>query len=77
MPSFFINGKENLMAVLKGIEPQTVFDFFEEICMIPHGSGNTRQLSAYLKKFAEEINADQKPEEVGIDLLMLIFESVQ
>ena len=63
MPSFFINGKENLMAVLKGIEPQTVFDFFEEICMIPHGSGNTRQLSAYLKKFAEDrgLKVNQEP----------------
>lgn len=27
-----------------------------------------------LKKFAEGINADQKQEEVGIDLLILIFE---
>ncbi len=40
------------MSVLNGIEPKRVFEFFEEICNIPHGSGNTKQLSGYLKDFA-------------------------
>lgn len=39
--------------VLAGIEPAPVFHFFEEICKIPHGSGNEEKLSDYLKMFAE------------------------
>lgn len=39
--------------VLAGIEPMPVFHFFEEICKIPHGSGNEEKLSNYLKAFAE------------------------
>lgn len=42
------------MAVLEGIEPARVFHFFEEICGIPHGSGNIGQISNYLKKFAAD-----------------------
>ena len=30
------------MAVLNHLEPQRVFHFFEELCAIPHGSGNTK-----------------------------------
>ena len=42
------------MAVLEKYEPQNVFHFFEEICSIPHGSGNTKQISDYLVNFAKE-----------------------
>ncbi len=44
------------MRVLEGLEPKSVFYFFEEICRIPHGSGNVGQISDYLKRFAEERN---------------------
>ncbi|MCH5250747.1 MAG: aminoacyl-histidine dipeptidase [Lachnospiraceae bacterium] len=44
------------MGVLTGLEPKTVFRYFEEICNIPHGSGNERQLSNYIKDFAEKRN---------------------
>ena len=40
------------MKVLEGLEPEKVFYYFEEICSIPHGSGNTAQISEYLKSFA-------------------------
>lgn len=40
------------MSVLEGLEPAPVFHFFEEICNIPHGSGNEKQLSDHLKQFA-------------------------
>ena len=51
------------MSVLNGIEPQNVFGFFEEICAIPHGSGNTKQISDYLRKFAEDrgLKVNQEP----------------
>lgn len=42
------------MGVLSGLEPKEVFHFFEEICRIPHGSGNTEKISNYLKAFADE-----------------------
>ena len=40
--------------ILENLEPQDVFYYFEEICKIPHGSGNTGQISDYLKAFADE-----------------------
>lgn len=40
------------MAVLENCEPKRVFYYFEEICKIPHGSGNTKQISDYLVNFA-------------------------
>ncbi|MBQ6807006.1 MAG: aminoacyl-histidine dipeptidase [Lachnospiraceae bacterium] len=42
------------MSVLEGLEPASVFHFFEEICNIPHGSGNEKGISDYLKKFAKD-----------------------
>ena len=42
------------MRVLENCEPKRVFYYFEEICKIPHGSGNTRQISDYLVNFAKE-----------------------
>ena len=41
------------MSILSGLEPRSVFRFFEEICGIPHGSGNTKAISDYLVSFAE------------------------
>ena len=40
------------MNVLSHLEPKSVFSFFEEICAIPHGSGNTKMISDYLMDFA-------------------------
>lgn len=42
------------MRVLEGLKPQKVFYYFEEICRIPHGSGNVGAISDYLRHFAEE-----------------------
>jgi dipeptidase D len=39
---------------LAGLEPKAVFRYFEEICAIPHGSGNTGLISNYLVNFAKE-----------------------
>ena len=38
--------------VLKGLQPERALYWFEEICRIPHGSRNTRQISDYLVRFA-------------------------
>lgn len=42
------------MGVLDGLKPAGVFRFFEEISRIPRGSGNEKQISDYLKKFAQD-----------------------
>ena len=41
---------------LAGLEPAAVFGYFEEICSIPHGSRNTKQISDYLVNFAKSQN---------------------
>jgi dipeptidase D len=42
------------MKTLENLEPKKVFEFFEEICSIPHGSGNLDKISSYLENFAKE-----------------------
>ena len=39
---------------LAGLEPNSVFQYFEELCAIPHGSGNEKGISDYLVSFAKE-----------------------
>lgn len=39
---------------LAGLRPEAVFGYFEKICSIPHGSGNTKQISDYYVSFARE-----------------------
>lgn len=39
---------------LAGLEPASVFSYFEKICSIPHGSRNTKAISDYLVSFAQE-----------------------
>ena len=39
---------------LAGLNPESVFSYFEEICNIPHGSRNTKLISDYLVAFAKE-----------------------
>lgn len=39
--------------VISHLEPRSVWRYFEEICAIPHGSGNEAALSAYVENFAE------------------------
>ena len=42
------------MRKLENLEPARVFYWFEEICNIPHGSGNTKAISDFLAGFAAE-----------------------
>ncbi len=39
---------------LAGLEPASVFGYFEQICAIPHGSRNTKMISDYLVAFAKD-----------------------
>lgn len=40
------------MPILEKLQPQAVFAHFEQLCAIPHGSGNTKAISDYLVRFA-------------------------
>jgi len=40
--------------ILADLEPKKVFHFFEDLCAIPHGSGNTKAISDYCVAFAKE-----------------------
>lgn len=42
------------MAVLDHLEPKAVFRFFEQLCAIPHGSGNTKAVSDWCVDFARQ-----------------------
>ncbi|MBQ7040118.1 MAG: aminoacyl-histidine dipeptidase [Clostridia bacterium] len=42
------------MAVLENLEPNGVFKYFEEMCSIPHGSKDTKQISDWIVSFAEK-----------------------
>ena len=53
------------MAVLEHLEPQKVFSFFEQLCAIPHGSRNTKQVSDWLVAFAEARGLEHYQDEVN------------
>lgn len=42
------------MKVCKDLKPKKVFEYFEDICSIPHGSQNTKAISDYCVNFAKE-----------------------
>lgn len=47
--------KENAeMGILSNLEPKSVWKYFEDICKIPHGSGNEKAVSDYCVAFARE-----------------------
>lgn len=46
------------MGNLQNIKPYNVFKYFEEISNIPRGSGNEREISDYLVKFAKNLGLE-------------------
>ena len=53
------------MAVLSGLEPKAVFEYFEKLCAVPHGSGNTKQISDLCVGFAKELGLRWRQDEVN------------
>ena len=51
------------MGVLSGRQPEKVFYYFEQICGIPHGSGNVKKISDYLVDFANKRNLKVRQDE--------------
>ena len=50
---------------LAGLEPTAVFGYFEKICSMPHGSGNTKIISDYLVSFAKEQGIEYSQDELN------------
>ena len=40
--------------IVKGYQPEKLFEYFEQICAIPHGSGNEAAIAQFLVDFAAE-----------------------
>lgn len=53
------------MKKLENLRPERVFHYFEEICSIPHGSGNTDKISEYCVEFAKKHNLSYIREDIG------------
>ncbi len=50
------------MAVLSGLKPEKVFEYFEKLCAVPHGSGNTKRISDLCVGFAKELGLRYRQE---------------
>lgn len=50
---------------LAGLEPGKVFEYFEQICAIPHGSGNTKAISDYLVAFAQNHGLEYRQDKLN------------
>ncbi len=50
------------MAVLSTLKPGKVFEYFEKLCSVPHGSGNTKQISDLCVGFAKELGLKYRQE---------------
>lgn len=44
------------MSVISNLEPKRVMKYFEDICAIPHGSGNSDRIAQYCEEFAKAHN---------------------
>lgn len=53
------------MSALNGLEPKKVFEYFEMISSVPHGSNNTTQISNLCCKFAKQRGLKHYCDELG------------
>lgn len=53
------------MSVFKGLKPEALWQYFEEICRIPRLSGNEGKIRQYLLEFAGKNNLEAKEDNIG------------
>ncbi|MBQ8751584.1 MAG: 5-(carboxyamino)imidazole ribonucleotide mutase [Clostridia bacterium] len=53
------------MGILSHLQPERVFHYFEALCGIPHGSGNTRAVSDYCLEVAGELGREAERDEAN------------
>lgn len=47
------------------LQPESLFNFFQQICAIPHGSKNEREISAFLQEFGKGLGYETIADGVG------------
>lgn len=47
------------------LQPESLFDFFQQICAIPHGSKNEGEISAFLQEFGKGLGYETIADSVG------------
>lgn len=57
--------KINIRMELKGLQPEALWHYFEEICRIPRPSTREEKMAAYLMAFAEKRGFPAKQDEAG------------
>lgn len=50
------------MGKLSALQPNSVFSYFERLCSVPHGSGNTKQISDLCVSMAKELGLKYRQE---------------
>ena len=63
------------MPVLDNLQPARVMHFFEELAAIPHGSGNTKAISDYCVRFAEDRGLEYQQD--GLNNVIIIKEATK
>lgn len=58
------------MAILSNLEPKRVFEIFEEMCAIPHGSTNTKAISDWCVAFGEKLGLEHYQDEANNVILI-------
>ena len=58
------------MAILTGLQPSGVFEMFEQLCGIPHGSRNTKAISDFCVRFAQEHGLDYRQDDSNNVILL-------
>ena len=53
------------MGILSHLEPKSVFDYFERLCAVPHGSGNTKIISDLCVTMAKELGLRYRQEDLA------------
>ena len=51
--------------ITANLKPQKVFEYFEKMCSVPHGSGNTKQISDLLAGFARDLGLKYRQDELN------------
>ncbi len=58
------------MGILSNLEPKRVFEIFEEMCAIPHGSTNTKAISDWCVAFGEKLGLEHYQDEANNVILI-------
>jgi dipeptidase D len=58
------------MEILKGLKPEAVFEYFEDICKVPRPSKKEEKIIEYLVDFGKKNNLETKTDECGNILIV-------